>query len=439
MTLEKLGIPTVLICTDAFYPLAVAEAEAKGMPNLSIVNVPHPIGSISREQAVEYGKVIADEVLKALSMEENQAVAAKSSEEMDYIEITRTNTNILTSQDELSLFDTVNDYFYDNRMTDGLPVVPPTRERVAEMLRHTTLDPKHSLGEFPPQWSNATIDRIAVNAVMAGCEPRYFPVVIAALKALLDPSFNLYAIQATTNPVTPLVVVNGPIAQDLKMNSKGNALGQGNKANMTIGRAVRLSMLNIGNALPGDLDRATQGQPGKISFCFAENEEQNPWEPYHVESNFQRNENTVTVFGAAGTQNILDLSSTNAQSLLIMIAGSMTALGTNNITIGGEVLVVLSPEHAQLISDAGFSKMDAKKFLYDYARVPLAAFPDETRKQVILKRRPKWFTNLPGHYPVPVVDYMEDIKLLVAGGDGGHSTFIPSFGPSNRSVIIRIE
>jgi hypothetical protein len=416
-----------------FYPLARGEAEAKGFPQLAIIEVPHPLGSASSDQAFQYGQNIAEAVKRALTERDVEDSEESPSNEDEPILIEYNHHN------PLEFFDQVNDYFYRQKWSDGLPIIPPTYDRVQQMLERTKEEPHASLGEFAPSWAQTRVEKLAINAVMAGCKPEYFPVVIAAIKALLDPRLNLYAIQATTNPVTPLIVVNGPIARELGMNSKANVFGQGNTANLTIGRAIRLCMMNIGGALPGEMDRATQGQPGKISFCIAENEEDNPWEPYHVEKGYSKEQNTVSVFGVAGTHNILEQTSTTAQNLLAMIAGSMTPLGINNMTIGGEVLLVMSPEHAKLIKRFEFSKDDVKKFLYDYARVPISVFPEETKKQQLLKRRPKWFANVPDHFQVPVVDYPEDIKILVAGGDGAHTTFMPSFGASSRAVTVPIE
>lgn len=420
------------ICSEVFQPLASMEAEAKGFPDLVIKEVPHPLGSSSDEQAYQYGLNIADEVARSLT--ESSMKIDEMSHVKDFEPI-----SFEINAGPLDFFDHVNDYFYEQNWSDGLPIIPPIPERVKTMLEQTTLNPNGSLGEFPPSWATTTVEKVAVNAVMAGCKPEYFPVILTAVKALLDKKFNLYAIQATTNPVTPLIVVNGPIAKQLKMNSKANVFGQGNTANLTIGRAIRLCMLNIGGALPGEMDRATQGQPGKISFCIAENEEDNPWNAHHIDLGYTSEQSTVSVFGVAGTHNILEQTSTNAQNLLIMIAGSMTPLGINNMTIGGEVLLVFSPEHAKLIEKCGFSKKDVQKFLYDYARVPISMFPEETRKQQLFKRREKWFANVPEYYSVPVVDYSEDIKILIAGGDGAHTTFMPSFGASSRTVTKLIE
>ena len=416
-----------------FFPLAKGEAEAKGFPELAILQVPHPLGSASAEQAFVYGENLAEDVKKVLTERTIDVNGEGGVQEDEAISV-----NYLPEQ-PLDFFEKVNGFYYQQKWTDGLPITPPIYERVHQMLNHTGYAPDHSLGEFAPTWANTTVEKVAVNAVMAGCKPEYFPVVIAAVKALLDSRLNLYAIQATTNPVTPMIVVNGPIAKELGMNSKANVFGQGNAVNLSIGRAIRLCMMNIGGALPGEMDRATHGQPGKISFCIAENEDDNPWDPYHVENGYQQEQNTVSIFGVAGTHNILEQTSTSAQNLLVVIAGSMTPLGINNMTIGGEVLLVMSPEHAKLIKKCGFSKDDVKKFLYDYARVPLSMFPEETKQKQLFKRRPKWFTNVPDHFSVPVVDYPEDIKILVAGGDGAHTTFMPSFGASSRAVTVPIE
>lgn len=422
------------IVSEVFYALAKAQAAAKGFSDLAIVKVPHPLGSVSSDIAQSYGKAVAEQVLEALTSKHNF-------EETSVQDDNQPNTFGISfdEKDPLSFFDSVNDHYYENKLTDGLPIIPPTTERVAQMLEYTNLHSEDSLGVFAPKRSNTTVEKIAINAVMAGCQPEYFPVVLTAVKALLRTEFNLNAIQCTTNPATPLIVVNGPIAKELKINSSSNVFGQGSKANMTIGRAVRLCMLNIGGAQPGTLDRATHGQPGKISFCIAENEDESPWESYSIENGYDKETNTVSVFGVAGTHNILDETSTNAQNLLLMIAGTMTGLGSNNITIGGEVLIVLSPEHAKLISDSNFTKTDIQKFLYDNARIPLGAFPVETKESLLLKRRPKWFTNVPDYYQVSIVDRMEDIKIIVAGSHGPHSVFLPSFGDASRTVIEKIN
>src|SRR2546422_111037 len=199
------------------------------------------------------------------------------------------------------------DALYQERgWTDGLPIVPPTEAAVREFLRWTDRDPRDVLGVLPPRQGEATVERVAANAVMAGCRPEYLPVVLAGIEALADPLFNLDAIQATTHPVAPLLVVNGPIAREIGLNAGYNAFGQGFRANVTIGRAVRLVLMNVGGGLPGSGDRATQGSPAKLAYCVAENEAESPWEPLHVEAGFPRDVSVVTVFGCEGPHNIQD-------------------------------------------------------------------------------------------------------------------------------------
>ena len=196
----------------------------------------------------------------------------------------------------------INRLYQERGWTDGLPIVPPTAEAVAECLRHTDRDPRELIAVLPPRQGEATVERIAVNTVMAGCRPEYLPVVITAIEALADPGFNLDSIQATTHPVAPLMIVNGPIARELGINSGYNAFGQGFAPNLTIGRAVRLVLMNLGGGLPGTGDRSTQGSPAKIAYCVAENEDANPWEPLHVEAGIparRQHRHRVRLRGAA--------------------------------------------------------------------------------------------------------------------------------------------
>src|SRR5687767_8557692 len=203
-------------------------------------------------------------------------------------------------------YEDADTHYQERGWTDGLPIVPPTEARVREVLRATGRDPLDIVGILPPRQGEATVEKLAVNAVMAGCRPEYFPVVLAAVEALADPLFNLDSVQATTHPVATMLVVNGPIARRIGIQSGYNAFGQGFRANVTIGRAVRLILMNVGGGLPGTGDRATQGSPAKIAYCVAENENDNPWEPLHVEAGLGRDVSTVTAFGCEGPHNIQD-------------------------------------------------------------------------------------------------------------------------------------
>lgn len=317
---------------------------------------------------------------------------------------------------------------------DGLPLVPPTHERVTAMLATTDRSPDEEIATVAPAYGVASVEKVAINAVMAGCLPEYLPVVIAAVEACAAPEFNLYGIQATTNPVAPFLLVNGPIRKRLHFNSGANALGQGNRANATVGRALRLVLINIGGGRPGQLDFATLGFPGKYTFCCAENEEANPWQPHHVSEGLSEEQSAVTVFGIQAMHNIVGIGiQGKGREVLRMIGMGMAAIGTNNMTFGGQALVLVCPEHAGSIANEGFSKAEAAQFLYEHSRISFRDLPEGSR-QVVLARRARWLNDL----AVTVADSPSDVQLVVVGGVGDHSVFAPSFG-STRSVTRAIK
>jgi hypothetical protein len=274
------------------------------------------------------------------------------------------------------------------------------------------------------------VERIAVNAVMAGCRPEYLPVVLAAIEALADPLFNLDAIQATTHPVAPLLLVNGPIARELGINAGYNAFGQGFRANLTIGRAVRLVLMNVGGGLPGTGDRSTQGSPAKIAYCIAENEAESPWEPLHVEAGLPVDVSTVSVFGCEGPHNIQDHYSATGLGILKTIAGSMGQAGSNNILAAGWPLLSLGPEHAATIARDGYTKRQVKAFLFEHARFPMARLGDEYRKAQGVRRGIVDSADM----SIPVARMPEDISVIVVGGAGKHSSWQPTFGDATQPV-----
>jgi hypothetical protein len=249
---------------------------------------------------------------------------------------------------------------YERGWTDGLPVVPPTPERVLTMLRGTTRAADSVVGLIPPDYAECTVEKAAVNAVMAGCTPEYFPVVLAAIEAALSPEFGLHGVLATTNAIGPVVMVNGPIARAIGMNARGNAFGQGNRANATIGRALQLIVRNVGGGRPGEIDRAVLGNPGKYTFCFAEDEDGSGWESFAVERGFAPGTSTVTVFPGDGSTPIVDETSRTADSLVRSFASVLRA-AYNPKKIGDLlVVVVVTTEHARVFQSAGWSKQQFK-------------------------------------------------------------------------------
>jgi hypothetical protein len=334
--------------------------------------------------------------------------------------------------------DEINQVYYSRGWTDGLPIIPPTEGRVRAMLAVVDCDPAEVIAAIPPKWGQATARKLAINAVMAGCLPIYFPVILAAIAAMAEERFNLYSIQATTHVVAPLLIVNGPIVQTLDLNSGHNVFGQGWRANATIGRAIRLALLNIGGATPGVLDRATFGHPGKYSYCIAEHETRSPWEPFHVERGFPRDTSTVTVYGGEAPHNVNDHVSTTAQNLLHTLAHSMATMGMNHSYCQGmcDVFVVFGPEHAETIAREGWTKDDVRHFLYENARIPVGKL--KLGGMWGMMAWPKALTTLDDRALLPVVERAADINIIVAGGAGKHSLFIPSFGIT-RSVTRPIQ
>ncbi|MEO7336394.1 MAG: thioredoxin family protein [Caldimonas sp.] len=244
---------------------------------------------------------------------------------------------------------------YERGWTDGMPVVPPTPARVLRMLQGTTRKPDEVLGMVPPDLAPCTVEKVAINAVMAGCKPEYMPVVLAAVEAALIDEFGMHGILCTTMFAGPVVIVNGPVAKTIGVNSGVNALGQGHRANATIGRALQLVIRNVGGGRPGEIDRSTLGTPGKYSFCFAE-AECDAWEPLSVERGHARGTSTVTLFAGEGVQGIVDQKSRTPESLARSFALSLRAVDHMKLAMAGDALLVVSPDHCRVFIEAGWSK-----------------------------------------------------------------------------------
>jgi hypothetical protein len=254
--------------------------------------------------------------------------------------------------------------------SDGLPLVPPTEERVLRMLDGTSRDPQQVIGLVPPALASATVEKVAINAAMAGCKPEYLPVVLAAVEAVLDEGFAMHGVLATTMFVGPVVVVNGPIRREIGMNARGNALGQGNRANAAIGRALQLVIRNIGEGRPQEVDRATLGNPGKLSYCFAEDEEGSCWEPPSVERGLKPGTSAVTVFAGFGLQGVVDQKSRDPESLCRSMAESLKAIHNVKLAPSCDALLVVCPEHERTFRKAGWSKARVYEELYRLCEIP---------------------------------------------------------------------
>src|SRR5256884_455410 len=260
---------------------------------------------------------------------------------------------------------------YARGVTDGLPVVPPTRARVARAIAASGRGPDELVGLVPPNHGRATVEKVAVNAVMAGCRPEYLPVVIAAVEAVCDEAFDLHGVSATTNAPSPLVIVGGPIRTALDINCGAGVFGSGWRANATIGRALRLVCVNVGGATPGVVSMSTLAHPGRYTSCIGGREEASPWEPLAVEHGFPPGQSTVAVLAADAPLGVYDQRSRAPEDLLATIAASMAVVSHHKMTHWGDTLLVLSPEHATILGDAGWKKPDVRRWLFERLRWPV--------------------------------------------------------------------
>jgi hypothetical protein len=258
--------------------------------------------------------------------------------------------------------------------SDGLPLIPPTEKRVLSMLSGTKRAPDEIVAIVPPDLVPCTVEKVAVNAVMAGCKPEYLPVVLAAVAAACTDEFNMHGLLATTMPVGPVLVVNGPIRRAIGMNSGMNAMGQGNRANSTIGRALQLVVRNVGGGRPGEVDRATHGNPGKLGFCFAEDEEGSPWQPLSVDLGAEPGRSTVTLFPGEGPRNIMDQISRDPESLARSFAACLRTLHHPKLLLAFDCLLAVGPEHARVFAQAGWSKAQLTARLHELLQIPGSEF-----------------------------------------------------------------
>lgn len=309
---------------------------------------------------------------------------------------------------------------------DGLPVVPATPDRVDAFISSTGRERDEVIGRIPPAWGIATVEKVAVNAVMAGATPRLAPLVVAALDALVDPAFNLYGIQATTNPVAPLMLVSGAAVDDYGIAYSSGCLGPGFASNARLGRALRMVMLNLGGARPGVLDRATHGSPAKFAAVAGEHLARSPWEPFNVSRGLDPDVGAVTAIGATSFLNCLDHTSASGEDLLTTMVGTLPSVGTNTTILGGPVVILLCPEHASIFDRDGFTPERIATELYDRAVIPADRIPPLSLEELRWKRGA--FPEAVNGSHVHALDSPDALSIFVTGGDGPHSIIATSFG-----------
>ncbi len=327
------------------------------------------------------------------------------------------------------------DYCYEQGWTDGLPVIPPTVDRVEATLAYEGRPPQTVIATHPATSLELSLHAAATNAVMAGCLPEYFPVVVAAFEAMNQPGFNFHGSTASTGGSAPLLLVSGPFAEDIGMNADVNLFGPGNRANASIGRAVRLILRNVFQMTPGISDKSTQGNPGKYSFCIAERARGNPWPSLCKAQGYPEGVSSVTVFAGGGFFNVENHGGNTPEAILASVADAMANYGC--ITLGQSV-VILAPEHMRIVAAAGWSREDAQAFLFTHAKRSVEGMKSvgkyrdrDYHRQHVTEAHP---LTQAGHVHRGLSP--DDILITLGGGDaGGHSCFIPSWSRDRSSIL----
>lgn len=326
--------------------------------------------------------------------------------------------------------------WFEKGVTDGLPVIPPSRARVERMLAASARARDHLVGEVAPNYGRATVEKIAINAVMAGCRPEYFPVVLAAVEAACDPSFNLHGVSTSTHFSSPLIVVHGPIRTRIGLNCSFGVFGPGHRANATIGRALRLVMINVGGVRPGETSMSTFGHPGRYTYCIGEHEEVSPWPPYHASRGLAAADSAVTVFAGEAPHGISDHASRTARALAGSLGWSMASLwNAKHFPLYSHTMLVVGPEHARTLADDGWSKDDLVRHIFETVRMPYGRLtPDEDNGEGTNLRFAKGGEPA-ADQPIPKFPSPEELHVVVAGGTAGRfSMAIPGWlGTKNGS------
>lgn len=449
LTLERAGVPTVAaVSSPGFVASAKKTAAQFRMPELPLVDYPWPghIGGLPESKVRELADEIMEGVIEGLTRP--PAGAAPASEKGP-------GTIGVRAETYEEALEKINHLFLERHWSDGLPVIPPTEKRVEWMLAGTDLPADHEVAILEPRKGIATVKAIAIHAVMAGCRPEYMPVLVATVQAMADPAFGLKGPLTTTNAVSPLVVINGPIRRQLNINSEIGCLGHGWRANYAIARAVKLITINLAGTWPGENQMAGLGKWN--FYCVAEFEEESPWEPLHAEMGHDPATSAVSVFPVTDlhiltvTENEVkdprastgEYATEGPEALLRALADNMAEAGPlgSQANCWGDVLWLLATGHARVLARAGYSKADIKRFLHENSKVPFYKWKRGSygfREEDAVKAG---IDILDPHFPCPVLGKPADIHILVAGGLGDvHSAYFPTWcGDLSRHVTKEIR
>ena len=468
--IEKQGVPTVIFTAQAFVGDARQSAKTFGVNGLPLAVVPLPFSNQSKEGIEKMVDDAFDQVVVGLT----QAVAASGADteagaplgdkagcgpegcEVTPHEIFKIRDKILfyDGEDLLDACAVMNRKFIEFGWGDGFPLIPPTQKLIEEMLSGTRLSPDEVIAVLEPGFGQATVEKIAINGVMAGCRPEHMPVLIAMVKCLAKPEIYLRNKAMSTGPHAPLMVVNGPISKQLNINSGTCALGPGalSAVNTVLGRTLRLIMMNIGHTYPGISDMDTIGSPTKYSLCVAENEDKSPWEPYHVDKGFLKDESTVTIQFVYGLCELYDFANSVPDRLVDVYATAtknVAQLSTGNWILGRRSdprygteemehnFMLICPEHAQVFNQAGWTRKDLQETMYRKARMPFKTIMLNKESKALDVAHPelKWLYENPD-LDIPIVEVPECFEIAVVGGNAGRGTYF--FG-AGGPVTVAIE
>lgn len=332
-------------------------------------------------------------------------------------------------------YDEAVEIIFEQNLTDGLPVIIPTPERVQAFIDHVGRPPNESLGPVPLLGGEASIEKLAINAVMAGCKPEYFPFVIAAMEGILEPAHNISGLSSTTNSVVPLAIINGPAANELGFNAREGVFGSGYRTNGTVGRAIRLALWNLGGARPWDSNKKCLAQPGEWSFCIAENEKETPWEPLHVSRGFAKDANVVTVVACNAGHEIICYGTPD--QMLTTLVDSIATLGHSSTRLGssgGNFVLVINPLSAAVFSQRGWSKGDIQEHIWQHARRKVKEIlntgpitESAVRRLIAAGDCPPWANWDNPDCLMPITLRPEDILIVVAGGRSYYASALPGW------------
>ncbi|MEE8292223.1 MAG: hypothetical protein V3R80_12130 [Candidatus Tectomicrobia bacterium] len=448
MEFEKRGIPTVSWTAEGFVEDALRSAENFGMATLSMATMPLPYTNQSPDNIERMVSECIDQVVHGLTKTPEKAREVDAG-----FMIVSDERLMFEGEDLLEAMEVMNRQFLEWKWSDGFPLIPPTPERVERMLRGTSRAPDDLIASLEPGFGRATVEKIAANAVMAGCRPEHLAVVIAAVQCISDPKIYLRNKAMSTGPHAPLIVVNGPIATELGINAKVCALGPGSisYANSVIGRALRLVMMNIGFTYPGVSDMDTIGSPIKYSMCVAENEEESPWEPYHVGRGYKAEDSTVTVHFVYGICELHDFQNYEAEKLaygFASVARNLVQVPTGHWLTGRRAdprykteekenhFMLICPEHAQLFNQQGWGRKRLQEEMYRRARVP---FKDlihihEPKGFEVAHPELQWLWDSPDTM-LPVVETADCYNVAVVGAAAGRGAFFWGAGEPVTKLV----